>query len=385
MPGRPRILHIFSTFDHGGAEARTVSLINHWGNRINHAIWAGVPKAIGARAAIDPEIDVTFPEQEATLVLGPAQLTRYYRIARMLRGYNLILTYSWGAMDVVMAHRIFARRLHLPPLIHHEDGYTESEPGFENWRRHFFRRMALQSAHALVVPSQMLVSIARAKWHVRANKIRRIANGIDVAAFHRKADPKAIPGFIKRPGSIVVGTVAGLREVKNLPKLVRAVAVTELDLELVIVGEGPERDVILSEAKRCGIADRVHLSGFLNNPASFIGLFDIFALSSDSEQYPLAVVEAMAAGLPVVSTDVGDLRQMLSEQNLPFLIDCNEEAKLATAIARLATDPALRKRLGKDNRDQADRFGQKATMIAAYEQLYGSAMQGRNPWRAERG
>lgn len=165
----------------------------------------------------------------------------------------------------------------------------------------------------------------------------------------------------------------------------RAVAVTGVHRKSVIVGEGPERDVILSEAKRCGIADRVHLSGFLNNPASFIGLFDIFALSSDSEQYPLAVVEAMAAGLPVVSTDVGDLRQMLSEQNLPFLIDCNEEAKLATAIARLATDPALRKRLGKDNRDQADRFGQKATMIAAYEQLYGSAMQGRNPWRAERG
>ena len=91
----------------------------------------------------------------------------------------------------------------------------------------------------------------------------------------------------------------------------RAFATLPGNTRLVIVGEGPERSVIAAEAARCGVSDRVHLPGFLANPHTYLGLFDIFALSSDSEQFPISVAEAMAAGLPVVATDVGDIKAML--------------------------------------------------------------------------
>jgi glycosyltransferase involved in cell wall biosynthesis len=75
---------------------------------------------------------------------------------------------------------------------------------------------------------------------------------------------------------------------------------------------------ILAEAQRVGIADRMMMPGFLKDPARFVGLFDIFALSSDSEQYPISLVEAMAAARPVVATNVGDVAAMVCARKPPF-------------------------------------------------------------------
>lgn len=372
----PRIAHVFSTFDHGGAEARATRLMNHWGDQLNHAILVGVPEAMGARDAIDAAVNATFPVEAAALVVGVPGLARMYKIAQSLIGFSLILTYSWGAMDVVMAHRLFGKRFKLAPLIHHEDGFTEPEPTLRNRQRHLFRRIALQSSHALVVPSHMLAQVARDKWHVPSDKIIRIPNGIDVAAFDHGPRAGSIAGIAeaKAAGRLVVGTVAGLRSVKNLPRLVRAVAATGRDLQLVIAGDGPERGAIVQEAARCGMASKTLLPGFLKNPADYVGHFDIFALSSDCEQYPLAMVEAMAAGLPVVSTDVGDVRKMVGTANLPFIVPVEDEGALADALRTLAGDAAMRAKLGAENRARAVADNQEQVMFAAYEGLYGRAM-----------
>jgi L-malate glycosyltransferase len=385
MMVRPRLLHVFSTFDYGGAEARTVALINHWGDRLEHDLWVGVPDAMGAAAAIAPGIIHQFPADGAALVLGRPGWRRYYRIAQALRGYQLILTYSWGAMDVAMAHRLFGRALGLAPLIHHKDGFNQAQHARRRQWKDRFRRIALSGAYRLVVPSHSLATIAREQWHMPGHQIARIANGIDVAAFAGAASPTAIPGFVRRDGAVVIGAVAGLRTIKNLPRLVRAVAAATGDLQLVIVGEGPARADIVAEAARCGLSDVLLMPGFMTDPASFVGLFDIFALSSDSEQHPLAILEAMAAGLPVVSTDVGDVRHMVAPDNLPFIVPCNDEAALAGAVTTLARDADLRAQLGRQNRQIAERDGQATDMIAAYQRLYGGAMRGDDPWRGANG
>jgi L-malate glycosyltransferase len=131
----------------------------------------------------------------------------------------------------------------------------------------------------------------------------------------------------------------------------------------------------MSEAERLGIADRVMMPGFLRDPARYIGLFDIFALSSDSEQYPISLVEAMASGIPAVSTDVGDVRNIVARENLPFVIDRQDENGLANAIAALAKDARLRIEIGDANRAIAFSQYDEDTMFARYRQLYGSAMK----------
>jgi glycosyltransferase involved in cell wall biosynthesis len=202
----------------------------------------------------------------------------------------------------------------------------------------------------------------------------RIANGIDVADYGRKPRPDALPRVIKRPGEKWLGTLAGLRPVKNLPRLVRAFAGLPEEWQLVILGEGPEREAIRAEALRLGAAHRVHLPGFVADPAKAVGLFDLFALSSDSEQFPISVVEAMAAGLAVVSTDVGDVAAMLAAANRPYVTPASDERALAASLEQLAENHALRRGIGEANRLRARAEYDEKAMVAAYRGVYGRAL-----------
>ena len=369
-----RILHLHSSFSLGGKEARAVRLMNLMGDRAEHKILSAVPDALGARDAIDPAIRVEFPS-DAPPLHGKPSIGRYRDLARYMLNFDLVLSYNWGAMDGVMAHRLHWHRwwMYLPPsLIHHEDGFNEDESVRRTWKRNLFRRLALKHALGVVVPSDLLQRIATEEW--RVDRVHLIRNGIDVAAY-AKGPSVPIPGLERRAGDVVIGTVAGLRKVKDLPRLVRAVATLPPHVRLAIVGEGPERGVIEAEAAACGMAGRLVMPGFMADPARWIGHFDLLALSSASEQAPIAVIEAMAAGLPVVSPDVGDVTAMVASDNRHFI--AADEARFRAALAEVAADPAVRARIGAANRQVAAERFDESTMVAAYEYLYGRALAGR--------
>lgn len=142
----------------------------------------------------------------------------------------------------------------------------------------------------------------------------------------------------------------------------------------MILGEGPEREGIAAEALRLGLAHRVHLPGFVGDPARAVGLFDLFALSSDSEQFPIAVVEAMAAGLAIAAPAVGDVAHMVAEENRPWIVPPGDEATLARALAALAADAPLRTAIGKANQARARAEYDEAGMIATTRAIYARAM-----------
>jgi glycosyltransferase involved in cell wall biosynthesis len=365
------ILHCHSTFSLGGKEARAVQLMNAFGERAHHTILSAT-REFGAREAIAKGVLVDFPDNVPSLTGKPAP-ARYRALARYMRGFDLVLTYNWGAMDAVGARRMFPSGC--PPLIHAEDGFNSSEAWRLNWKRNAFRRLMLPTAYALVVPSRQLESIARAEWRQPRSKLYRIGNGIDVDAYAPRPKSDAIPGFKRHTGEVVIGTLAGLRAVKNIPRLVRAFAALPANARLIIVGEGPERATIEGEIARQGVADRVLLSGFLPNPHKYIGLFDIFALSSDSEQFPISVAEAMAAGLPVAATNVGDIAAMLPAANQDFVTSLGDDAAFETALSHLAADAGLRRSIGEANRAQAKAALGATDMIARYTNLYNDALK----------
>jgi len=361
-----RILHCHSTFALGGKEARSVRLMNAFGDAAEHFILSAMPDRLAAREAIDRGIAVSFPTDAPSLTGRPNPL-RLARLSRYLRGFDLVLTYNWGGFDAAMARRWFGG----PPLVHHEDGFNEDEAERLNPKRNLYRRIGLRGAFALVVPSARLERIARDSW---GRAPLRIPNGVPVARF--AGPPKVeIPGLERRPGEVVIGTVAGLRAVKNLPRLVRALAaMSEKNVRLVIVGEGPESEKIAAEARAGGVAARVLMPGFLADPAGWIGHFDIFALSSDSEQFPISLVEAMAAGLPAVVTAVGDVREIVSADNRPLIVELSDEAAFAAALDSLAARADLRKAIGQANREKAAAEYDEKAMIARYGRLYGEAI-----------
>jgi len=365
---RARLLHLHSTFNLGGKEARDVDLMNAWGDALDHTVVSGVADATGARELIVPAVRV----RDDVPLVGRPSLARLRAIARAMRGYDLVLTFNFGAMDAVLARRLFGG----PPLVHHEDGFNEDELAGQKPARRWLRRLAFPAAHTLVVPSRNLERIAATTWERAATYI---PNGIEMERFGAAPAPDAIPGFKRWPGEVIVGTLAGLRAIKNLPRLVRAFAAATAQMpdqpgRLVIVGRGPEEARIRTEAERFGVADRLVMPGFLAHPHRYVGLFDIFALSSDSEQFPISLVEAMAAGLPAVSTRVGDVAEIVAPANAPFLADATDEAGLTTALARLLGDPALRALVGAANRAKVGAQYTRAAMIARYEAVYSAAM-----------
>ena len=370
---RLRLLHLHSSFQPGGKELRAAQLMNAFGPGIDHAVVSAEPGQLGAASAIDKSISVSFPTDFPALQ-GRSTPPRLLGIARAMAGFDLVLTYNWGAMDAVMAHAVFGNYLKLPPLVHHEDGFNSDEAVKLKSSRNWYRRAALSRVQGLVVPSARLEQIAREQWYVPPDKLFRIANGIPTLAYGRKPKRDALPRVIKQPGELWLGTLAGLRTVKNLPRLVRAFGSLPEQWQLVILGEGPERDAIRNEAIRLDIGDRVHLPGFAADPAKVLGLFDLFALSSDSEQFPISVVEAMAGGLAVVSPMVGDVASMVSDANKPFLTRPGDEVAMSVALLKLADDPALRKQVGEANRKRAQALFDEAKMIAAYRRVYAGAM-----------
>ncbi|HEX4736110.1 MAG TPA: glycosyltransferase family 4 protein [Allosphingosinicella sp.] len=369
MSAPVRILHAHSTFDLGGKEARAVRLMNAFGDAAEHAILTSVPGATSARAAINRSVRADFPA-DAPPLAGRPGLGRLFRLSRAMKAFDLVLTYNWGAFDAVMARHLFGG----PPLVHHEDGFNEDEARELKTARNLYRRLGLSAAFRLAVPSERLEAIAREAWGQGAERVTRIPNGIATRLY---AGPPSheIPGVETAPGEVVIGTVAGLRAVKNLPRLVRAfAAMTSRNARLVIVGSGPESERIVAEARARGVADRVHLPGFLPEPARWIARFDIFALSSDSEQFPISLVEAMAAGLPAVATAVGDVPHMVSADNRPLIVEPDDEAALTAALDSLAERSDLRRAIGRANREKAAADYDEAKMIASYARLYGEAI-----------
>ena len=370
MPGPVHILHLHSSFDLGGKEARAVRLMAAWGKAATHTIVSGMPDALSARDAIPVGIAYEIAQNPPPLT-GKPSVARFEAIARFMRRFDLVLTYNWGAIDGVMARRAFGKGA--PPLVHHEDGFNADEADGLKAQRNVYRRIALPAAHALAVPSRTLEAIALGSWKQPPARVHRISNGIDVAAY---ATPvaDAIPGFARKPGEVVIGALAGLRAVKDLPLLVRAAGGLAERIRLVIVGEGPERARIEGAAAAMGLSDKLHMPSFLPQPHRYVGLFDILALSSVSEQFPISVVEGMAAGCAIVATDVGDIKEMVAPENRPYIAPHHHEVFLRDALQPLVGHEVGRRRLGQLNQAKARADYGEGTMIARYTALYEGAL-----------
>ena len=352
----PLLLHVYATFAVGGPQTRFAAIANHFGRRWRHAIVA-MDGNTACRERLAPDLDVSYPAVEIRKGDTLGNLWRFRRLLRDLRP-DLLVTSNWGSIEFAMAARLTGVR-----HVHIEDGFGPEERGRQIPRRVWTRRLVLAGCQ-VVVPSRTLERIATKVWRLNPARVRYIPNGIDLARFAPRP----------RDGGAVIGTVAALRPEKNLARLLRAfrlVADTQ-KARLVIVGDGAERGALTALADDLGLADHVDFTGHVADPAPRYGGFDIFALSSDTEQMPLSVLEAMAAGLPVAATDVGDVRAILAEANAPFIAAC-DDAALAASLRALLADRARRRAVGAANRAKAERDYDQKAMFQAWQKLFDGA------------
>lgn len=355
----PLVLHVFPTFDVGGAQARFATLANRLGPRLRHLVVA-MDGRHGCRERLDASLDIAFPEIEIRKGDTRGNLRRFRAALRAWRP-DLLVTSNWGSIEWAMAAA-------LPPRpvrhLHMEDGFGPEERDQQVPRRVLTRRLVLRRS-LTVVPSRNLERIAREVWRLPRGRVRYQPNGVDLT----QAAPEVVPGE-----GLIVGTVAALRAEKNVGRLLRAfrLAAEKRPARLLIVGNGPERPALEGLARELGIAQRVHFAGHVPQPRGLVAAMDVFALSSDTEQMPLSLLEAMAAGKPAAATAVGDVADMLAPENRPYAVKRDDEA-LAEAIGALLDDAVTRRALGAANRARAEAVYSEGAMVEAWAGLLGTA------------
>lgn len=354
------LLHVSPSFAPGGAQVRTVAIINYLGPSFRHTL-VSMDGRFDAAQRIHSGISVTClsgPPHRTPLRTVPWFLTLFLE-----ERPALILTYNWGSIEAAMAVRLWRGC----PLIHTEDGFGPDEATRQKIRRVLFRRAALGSAACVIAPSHTLWRMMRAQWRLDEGRLNYVPNGVDTERF--------LPGEMRSGRrEFVVGSVGHLRPEKKYHVLIEACAALAhtRPVRLLLSGDGPERPMLERVARSLEFQNQVHFLGYQQDVRSVYHQLDVFALSSATEQMPLSVLEAMASGLPVVSADVGDIAEMVSEENRRYICDA---ASLTAALDSLADDAPTRRRIGAANRARAVSAYSLQNMCAAYESLYCSLLK----------
>ena len=293
------------------------------------------------------------------------------RLARLLRDKKV---------DVVHAHQygpfFYGLAARFPglgrPILFTEHG--RHQPDFPRPKRMLVNRLLLSRRDRVVGVGAAVRRALIAYEGIPARRVAVLYNGIDVDAFAASSDrATARRDMGAREGEFVILQVARLDYLKDHATAVRTLARVIRQVpraRLVLVGDGPERVGIEALVCELNLSDRVSFLGTRKDVDRLLHGADLFLLTSVSEGIPLTVIEAMAAGLPVVATDVGGLREVVVEGVTGLLAPASAVVGLADCVLKLANDPDLRSTMGTAGRKRAKDHFDEPRMAAEYGQLY---------------
>lgn len=211
---------------------------------------------------------------------------------------------------------------------------------------------------------------------IPARRIQVVANGVDVSRFGEdRLAARAALGL--EADHLVMGTIGRLEVEKDQGALLEAfarLAAGRPETRLLIAGDGQLAGPLREQAARLGILDRTHFLGYRRDIATLLAAMDIFVLPSIREGLPVSLIEAMAASRPVVASDVGSVKDLISDDHCGVVVPPRDPAALDAALGRLAADAGLRQRLGAAGRRTAEEKYSLSAIVGQYETLYGAAV-----------
>lgn len=223
--------------------------------------------------------------------------------------------------------------------------------------------------------SQAVAAQLRQEFGIPAAKVRCINNGIPLASFNRPLNAGLRATLSRGSARPIVLTVASLESRKGQKHLIEAA--TEVPQAMfVLVGDGPNRGALEGQARALGVEDRVLFLGYREDVPDLLSCCDIFVLPSFEEGLPLSILEAMAAGKPVIASAIGGNDEAVVHGHTGLLVPPGNSAALAAAIKLLLVDSALARTLGGNGTARAREQYSGETMVRrttqAYEELLGS-------------
>ena len=370
---RPRVLHLITSFDIGGTERQAAELVN----RLNDERFDVRLAVLHKRGALLDQVASRFTD------IKSFPLTCFYNIGagrQLLKLRSLLVN---ERISILHAHDFYsgilgaaAARLTKTKVIAAQRHLRLSDRAIHEWGSRIIHKLS----HRLIVNSEAIRDHILSENRIQRNKIIVIRNGLNATENLRVLREQQRQSLclelgldINAPDLALVGSVARLQPVKGHRYLIDAAAQilqSHRGAHFVLVGDGDLRNEIIAQANRLQIAERVHLLGDRKDASKIVAAFDVAVLASLHEGLPNAVMEAMVAGVPVVATAVGGVKELIENGETGFLAPPANAEELAQKISFILSHREPAQFLAIRGRHSiVERFGMER-MVESVEQLY---------------
>jgi sugar transferase (PEP-CTERM/EpsH1 system associated) len=362
------VVHVVFRLDTGGMENGIVNLINHLpAARFRHSVIALTE--VTAFSERIRAADVGLHSLHKRPGKDPGCYLRMFRLLRRIRP-DVVHTRNLGTLDM----QPVAWLAGVPVRIHGEHGWDIHDPDGTSPKFRRRRRLLAPLIHRFMAVSQNLESWLLEKVGIPTAKVARICNGVDLSRFGAASSVRGAGG-----GVVVVGSVTRFEPIKDPLNLARAFVLArhhlarhkpDIDLRLLMVGDGPLRAEVENYLKSAGVEASVQLPGASADVPYWLARMDIFALGSKREGISNTVLEAMAAGLPVIASATGGNLELVVPSQTGALVPPENPQALADALVTYAVDPALRRASGTAAAQRAQTEYSLEVMVERYAAFY---------------
>lgn len=292
------------------------------------------------------------------------------RLVRQL-GIDVVHTQGPGSLDLHAARGVAGTRAALmvtrPVMI--EDLLASP------WRRAVYAWVdgfTLRRARLVVAVSEDGHRRLKGLRALAPERVRLIHNGVDLARFR-----PGLPGDRARFGLRALGPVVGMSAQLTPPKcwpdfldVVQRVRRERPDLQALVIGDGPLRAHLMAAAAARGLGEAVRFTGHLDDVSAALACLDVYVSTSRREGLSVAVIEALAAGLPCVITEAGGARELVDDGQNGFVLPCGEVAGLSRRVTELLDAPERARLMGQAGRRRAEAMFDERVMTSRYQQAY---------------
>lgn len=371
---KPRVCHIVHYlwgFHTGGLENGVVNLINHLpAERFRHTIVT--------QCGFDPVFLRRIQTQNCQIVDLQKQpghdLGLHWRLFKLLRQLRPDVFHSRNLS--AMEGQFAAWLARVPLRVHGEHGWDLNDLGGINQRYQQLRRALAPFVHRFIALSVEAEQYLQQTIGINPTAVERICNGVDLSRFTDAVPAQDLPAYPAHAETLVYGTVGRLAGVKNQQLLLRAFALLcqqypASPLQLLLVGDGAERDNLAQLAAELSIQSQVCFAGNRADVPALMALMDVFVLPSLAEGISNTILEAMAAGLPVIASRVGGNPELQpAEFALSHLFASGDVQALASCMAQYIKQPDLLSQHSELVKKHCQNQFSLATMVNRYQAVY---------------
>jgi len=383
---RIRIVHVITRLDLGGAQQNTLHCVaTHDRDRFDVGLIAGAGGRLDDRARAIADADVALVPWLRHPVSPVHDLAAVGRLRREFRDRRVDVVHTHSSKAGILG-RLAARRAGVPVVVHtvHGWSFNDTQPWPVRATYRALERIAARWTDRLVVVSSRNADVGLAHGIGRPDRYVTVHSGIAADVYRRprgvRASVRAALGY--GPDDLVVATVGNLKPQKAPLDFVAAaarIAAEEPRARFFLVGDGPLAGEVEARGAALGLGGRVRLLGWRDDVADLLQAMDVFLLTSRFEGLPRSVLQAMAAGVPVVATAVDGTPEVIVDGESGLLVPPADPAAAARAVLRMLSEPGLADRCRAGATRALTEAFDIDRMVRDLEALYLGALRGRGP------